>query len=295
MQTNRISQLIRQQLPILIEQDKELQEVVFRLARDRFASRSEIRMLIDELRQDRETQARKWEEQNRKWDEARAEDGRKWEEQNRKWEEQNRKWEEQNRKWDEARAEDRRKWEEQNRKWDEARAEDRRKWEEQNGKWEEQNRKWEANQQELGRLYHEIRAVAERTERNIGALGARWGISSERAFRNALAAILERSFGVEVLNVTEYDDNGEVFGRPEQIELDVIIKNGLLILCELKSSVSKADLYMFERKVRFYERRHERKANRLLIISPMIVPKAMTIAKQLAIETYTDSEDVPVE
>jgi len=59
-------------------------------------------------------------------------------------------------------------------------------------------------------------------------LGSRWGLQSEKAFRDALAGTLEQNFGVQVVNVNEYDDRGEVFGRPDQVELDVIIKNGLL-------------------------------------------------------------------
>jgi len=115
---------------------------------------------------------------------------------------------------------------------------------------------------------------------------------SERAFRDGLAGILEESFNVEVLRIEDYDDTGEVFGRPEQIELDVIIKNGLLLICELKSSVGKADMYSFERKARFYERRHDRKADRLIVISPMIDPRAAKVAETLGIETYGDSTEV---
>lgn len=61
-------------------------------------------------------------------------------------------------------------------------------------------------------------AQAPRHDRSIGALGARWGMQSEAAFRNALAGILEKSFGVEAVNVNEYDDRGEVFGRPDQVD-----------------------------------------------------------------------------
>ncbi|MCC9002779.1 MAG: DUF3782 domain-containing protein [Candidatus Competibacter sp.] len=194
-------------------------------------------------------------------------------------EEQARKWDEHNRKWDEDKAEQARKWDEHNRKWEEDKA--------------EQARKWEANQEELRRLHQEIMAQASRHDRSIGALGARWGMQSEAAFRNALAGILEKSFGVEVLNVNEYDDRGEVFGRPDQVELDVIIKNGLLLICELKSSIDKAGMYSFERKARFYEKRHQRKADRLIVISPMIDARARRVAEQLGIETFSDSLDVP--
>ena len=73
--------------------------------------------------------------------------------------------------------------------------------EEQHGKWEEQNRKWEANQAERQRLHEEIMAQNDKLDRSIGGLGARWGLKSESAFRNALAGILEKHFGVEVLNI----------------------------------------------------------------------------------------------
>ena len=134
--------------------------------------------------------------------------------------------------------------------------------------------------------------MAESHDRSIGALGARWGMQSEATFRNALAGILERHFDVQVLHVEEYDDSGSVFGRPDQVELDVVVKDGLLILCELKSSIDKAGMYSFERKARFYEDRHGRKADRLLVISPMIDKRARQVAERLGIELYSDSEDV---
>ncbi|BAP54666.1 hypothetical protein THII_0369 [Thioploca ingrica] len=296
---NQLDQLILQRLPALVRQNKQIQELVLELARENFAERQETEdrfyQLLNELKRDREEQTRKWDEQNRKWDEQ----NRKWEEFKEYTQEQNRKWEEyiqeQNRKWEEFKEytqEQNRKWDEQNRKWDEQ----NHKWNEQNHKWEEyaqaQNRKWNEAQQEFQRMHEDIMAIAQKQDRSFGALGARWGIQSENTFRNALAAILEKSFQVKVINVNEYDDEGTVFGRPDQVELDVIIKNGLLIICEIKSSVSKSDMYIFERKVRFYEKRHQRQVNRMLVISPMIDVRAQPVAQQLGIEVYTDSLEV---
>ena len=186
--------------------------------------------------------------------------------------------------------------EEQARKWDEHQAEQRQEFQNlyaqlQHDR-EEQSRRWEANQIELRRLHEEIMAQAQKHERGIGALGSRWGLQSEKAFRDALAGILEKNFNVQVVNVNEYDDQGEVFGRPDQVELDVIIKNGLLLICELKSSIDKAGMYSFERKARFYEKRHGRQASRLIVISPMIDARARKVAERLGIETYGDSTDV---
>lgn len=189
-------------------------------------------------------------------------------------------------------AELRRDREEQSRRWDEQ----SRLWKEQNQRWKEENERWERHQEEIRdefrRVHAEIMAQAEKHERGIGALGARWGLQSEKAFRDALAGILERSFGVQVLNVSEYDDEGVVFGRPEQVELDVIIQDGVLLICELKSSIDKAGMYIFERKARFYEARHGREASRLIVISPMIDGRARKVAERLGIETYGDSTEV---
>jgi hypothetical protein len=175
------------------------------------------------------------------------------------------------------------------------REENARKWDEQNRKWEEQNRKWDENQKVINEMLAEIRALSRKHDSTIGALGARWGLHTEQSFRHALQGILQDSFAVEVINVTEYDDEGEVFGRPDQVELDIIIVNGQLILAEIKSSMSKSDMYVFERKVRFYEKRHQRQANRAIVISPMVDERAKRVAQKLGIEVYSYAEDVSAE
>jgi hypothetical protein len=318
--SEQLDQLILQRLPTLVQQNAQIQGLVLDLARQNFADRKEtddrFYQLLGELKRDREEQTRKWEkytaEQNRKWEEYTQEQNRKWDEQNRKWDEQNCKWDEQNRKWDEENRkwdeenrkwdeqnrkwdEENRKWDEQNRKWDEENRkwdEENRKWDEQNRKWDEENCKWEDAKREFDRMHEAIMAIAKKYDRSITAIGARWGIKSESSFRNALVGILEKSFGVQVLNINDYDDEGVVFGRPDQIELDVIIKNGLLIICEIKSSIDKAGMYSFERKVRFYEKKHQRQVTRMLVISPMVDAKAEQVAEKLGIEVYSDSMEV---
>jgi hypothetical protein len=134
--------------------------------------------------------------------------------------------------------------------------------------------------------------VDHRIDTTIGALGARWGLYAEQSFRSALKGILEDLFNIRVVNVIEFDEQGQVFGRPEQVELDIVVKDDLLIICEIKSSISKPDMYVFERKARFYERRHDRKADRLLAISPMVDPQAQAMAKELGIQVCSRAEEV---
>lgn len=167
------------------------------------------------------------------------------------------------------REEQSRKWDEQNRKWDE--------------KWDEQNRKWDENQ-----------AVIEKMQKKhdsfIGALGSRWGLHTEESFREALKAILEKDFNVQVIRVNDMDEKGEVFGRPDQIELDIIISNGMTIVCEIKSSMSRYDVYAFNKKIEFYEKHHDRKVSRKIIISPMLDQYGHKLAQKLNMEVYTHSE-----
>jgi hypothetical protein len=257
MVTENLTETIKRELPALLRSDPALRRFILDITRESYADRDQtehrFEQMLNELRTDREEQNRKWEEQKLERERDR--------------EEQARKWDEQKLERDRDREEQARKWDEQNRKWDEAR-------------------------EEFRLVHEEIMAQAKKFDRSIGALGSRWGLQSEAAFRIALAGILEQSFGVEVLNINEYDEQGEVFGRPDQIELDIIIKNGLLLICELKSSIDKAGMYIFERKVRFYEKRHRRKADRMIVVSPMIEPRAEKVAQKLGVETYGDSSEV---
>jgi len=282
MENNQIRQLIRQELPLVLRQDREFREWVRSLMQEQYADKVETESrfdrLLDELRRDREENTRKWEANQQELRAMR--------------EEQERKWEANQQELRIMREEQERKWEANQQELRAMREEQERKWEEQNRKWEEQNRKWEENTARLDRILDTIEAQARKHDQGIGALGARWGMQAEQSFRNGLKGILERSFGVEVLSVTEYDDAGEVFGHPDQVELDLIIFNGTLILCEIKSSMSKSDMYAFERKVAFYERHHDRKADRKLVISPMVDPKAQEIAQKLGIEVYSYADSV---
>ena len=262
MTEQQVKKIILRELPAIIQTDPEVRDLIVRLSREQYADKAEtdgrFDRILDELRRDREEQSRKWDENqqaiNRLLDSI---------------VEQDRKWDEQNRKWDENQQAI-------NRLLDSI---------------EEQDRKWDENQQVINRMLKAIEDVNRKYDSSIGALGARWGLNSEESFRNALKAILEESFAVQVVNVNEYDDEGEVFGRPDQVELDILIKNGLLIICEIKSSMSKSDMYAFERKIRFYEKRHNRQATRRIAISPMVDDKAMAVAAQAGIEVYSYARD----
>jgi hypothetical protein len=270
-----IREIIRRELPRLITEDPELHNWVWTIVHEHSFSRAETESrfdrVLDEIRQSREELRRYMEESERRWQESE----RRWKENERRWQESERRWKENERRW----KENERRWEESERRWEQNQQQIR-----------ELIKELQRQGEELQRQVKEIQRVDRRIDQTIGALGARWGMMSEETFRNALRGILEENFGVKVERVQYKDESGEVFGRPDQVELDVVIYDGQMLVCEIKSSASRADVYTFERKVRSYEKRVGRKADRAILISPMI--EDAELARTLGIEVYTKAEDV---
>ena len=222
----------------------------------------------------------------------------KWAENERKWIENEQKWAENEQKWAEFKAYSDEKWAAHDARWD---ANDAR-WDADDLKWEINDIRWVSINSILDDL---IASFLEFKKDNlkfdefmrvkVGALGARWGVATENSYRSMLESILVKSFNVEVQNFIGLDESGTVFGRPDQIELDIIIKNGVLIIMELKSSISKNDLYIFERKVRWYESKFDIIVNRAIVVSPMVDRWAIAVAEKLKIELFSNFDDLHFE
>ena len=236
----------------------------------------------------------------------------KWAENEQKWIENEQKWAENEQKWAEFKAYSDEKWAANDARWD---ANDL-KWIANDARWDANDARWDADDLKWG--INDIRWVSissilddliasflefkkdnlkfdEFMRVKVGALGARWGVATENSYRSMLESILVKSFNVEVQNFIGLDESGTVFGRPDQIELDIIIKNGVLIIMELKSSISKNDLYIFERKVRWYESKFDIIVNRAIVVSPMVDRWAIAVAEKLKIELFSNFDDLHFE
>jgi hypothetical protein len=121
----------------------------------------------------------------------------------------------------------------------------------------------------------------------IGGLGARWGLQTEEAFRHGIRTIL-REVGFTTERFLTWDAAGEVFGHPEQVELDIVIQNGKVIVVEIKSSLDRANTYLFERNVAFYTRHTGRQIDRKVVIASYADERAKEVAMRLGIEVCTD-------
>ncbi|MEM0023856.1 MAG: DUF3782 domain-containing protein [Thermofilaceae archaeon] len=147
--------------------------------------------------------------------------------------------------------------------------------------------------EELAKLWSEVSKLREdfnrgfaALNRRLDALGARWGVMAESAFREGLRALLE-DLGIRVEKWSAFDEEGRVYGYESVVELDVAVKDGELILVEVASHVKQSDVSTFKRKAEFYAEKTGRKPDKLIIVSPYVDESALRAAKQLGIEVYT--------
>ncbi len=130
-----------------------------------------------------------------------------------------------------------------------------------------------------------------RLEARIVALGRRWGMESEATFREAMYRLLT-PLGYAVERFIVQDEEGIVFGRPDQVEIDLLIRNDEVIAAEIRASVSKSDVAVFLRKLKFAEQVLKRTVTKKVIISPFVDDNALRFAQEAGIEVYELPDDM---
>jgi len=103
----------------------------------------------------------------------------------------------------------------------------------------------------------------------LNALGARWGVFSEDAFRNGVRELLKDA-GYTVDRWVYYDDKGYVYGYPSEVELDIIIKDGRTLAVEITSALRRGDLQQIRRKVELFSTVTGRRVDAVYVITPFI-------------------------
>ncbi|WP_052886258.1 DUF3782 domain-containing protein [Thermoproteus uzoniensis] len=141
----------------------------------------------------------------------------------------------------------------------------------------------------------ELRAEIRKLSIQITALGARWGVWSEEAFREGVRELL-REAGYAVERWTYFDERGQVYGYPSEVELDVVVRNGVVLVVEIASAVRRGDLPYVKRKAELYEKVSGRRVERVILVSPFIHDKnpdfVRALAKSLGIDILSPAEQV---
>ncbi|MEM1570978.1 MAG: PD-(D/E)XK nuclease family protein [Pyrobaculum sp.] len=141
----------------------------------------------------------------------------------------------------------------------------------------------------LDEIDAQLRFLAIRVE----ALGARWGVVSEEAFREGVRELLKEA-GFVVEKWLYYDGDGFVYGYPSEVELDVVVRDGVTMAVEIASSLKRADLHAVRRKAELYEKATGRKVDRVVVITPYISdrnpPYVKAMAERLGVKIVTPEE-----
>ena len=141
--------------------------------------------------------------------------------------------------------------------------------------------------EEMNKLREDMLRGFELMNRHLDALGARWGLMAEEAFREGLKGFLEKELKLSVKRWTEYDGEGTVYGYPSVVEVDIAVSDEKTTLIEISSHIKPSDVLLFLKKAQFYEKTAKRKPDRLIMITPYAEKEAFTVGKRFGIEIYT--------
>ena len=137
--------------------------------------------------------------------------------------------------------------------------------------------------EEIRNLRQDFNQISARLDIKVSALGARWGLLAESAFRDGMRFIVEKYFGGRVSRWVYRDDEGIVYGRPSEVDVDVLIKDGEHLLIEIRAHVDKADVAELYRKGILYEKVTGVKP-RLIMIAPFVRKRSWGLARDLGVE-----------
>jgi hypothetical protein len=141
--------------------------------------------------------------------------------------------------------------------------------------------------EEMNKLREDMLRGFELMNRHLDALGARWGLMAEEAFREGLKGFLEKELKLSVKRWTEYDGEGTVYGYPSIVEVDIAVSDEKTTLIEISSHIKPSDVLLFLKKAQFYEKTAKRKPDRLIMITPYAEKEAFIVGKRFGIEIYT--------
>ncbi|MEM1786989.1 MAG: PD-(D/E)XK nuclease family protein [Pyrobaculum sp.] len=123
--------------------------------------------------------------------------------------------------------------------------------------------------EEIRRVETSLREDMRRLWLALNALGARWGVLSEDAFRDGVRELLKDA-GYAVERWVYYDDKGYVYGYPSEVELDIIIRDGRTLAVEITSALKRGDLQQIKRKVALFSTVTGRRVDVVYVITPFI-------------------------
>ena len=148
---------------------------------------------------------------------------------------------------------------------------------------EERQERLEERQARIEERMDKLEERVEELARLVSAVAHRFGVITEQAFREAMKHVIEENLGAaRVEHWIHHDGEGLVYGHPATVEADVVVRDGVHILVEIKSRASKADIGELYRIGLLYEKVRGVKP-RLVIVAGLIDEDAEQLAERLHI------------
>ena len=98
---------------------------------------------------------------------------------------------------------------------------------------------------------------------------------------------MEKDFKAKVEKWVYKDEEGFVFRYPSIVDIDLVIKDGEVILAKVKSHIGENDIAILYRKAKFYEKVTGKKPDEIIASSPYIDESAKKVCERLGIRAYT--------
>ncbi len=250
--------LFDEQLPSLLERRPELETRIYHAFMKTFATKPEVAAILAELREHRS-----------EFHEFRADVNQRFEQVDQRFEQVDQRFEQVDQRFEQV---------------DQRFEQVDQRFEQVDQRFEQVDQRMESFDARMDRLETRMEAGFKDLHRTIDRLGARWGIRNESIFRQTMAELLEKSFGVKV--ETRWI-GGEQF--------DCIIFDGEHILVEISASVGPDIQKKLERKRELYTQATGVTPARVILVVGAIHSRRAQILRETGFTVIEPEEDVLVD
>ncbi|RLG81435.1 MAG: hypothetical protein DRO40_09640, partial [Thermoprotei archaeon] len=127
--------------------------------------------------------------------------------------------------------------------------------------------------EEHDRRFNEIFKELSELRKVVITVAHRFGVITEKSFREAIRGLLSKYFGASAEKWSTYDEEGIVYGKPSIVDIDVVIRDDIHILVEIKSRADPSDIIELLRIGELYYKKTRIKP-RLAIVAGFVSDKA---------------------
>jgi len=274
-----IVEIIEKRIPVILNFRPDLRVKIGNLIGLDLVRRDEIIAILEELKNLRKETNRMFEDINKRFEEMNERFDRRFAEMNERF---NKRFEEMNERFEEMNERSDRRFAEMNERFNKRFEEMNKRFEEMDKRFEEMNERSDRRFAEMNERFNkrfeemneQLRGMREDFHNAISGVGSRWGIDAERAFRAGMRKILKENFGADVEEYYIEDKEGIIKGRSVRYQVDLLVKDSVHIIVDVKSSADDFDVYKLHKLGEIYHSMTGMRP-RIILVSAYVREEAM--------------------